>query len=229
MIPASPSPSHSAPQTARSSTIRSRQRRAVPGSSVALTITAAALLGLVACGSSQQSGGPGGGNDGTTSSGSSSSSSSSSGGGSGGGGSGLCFDYSTWDGTTPAVTFKVDVLPTFQQSCSLSYACHGSQAGPVDRPYLGPAMPDMATDADIQAIFNAIINADAVKANMKIVAPGDPDASFLMHKIDNTFLCEAVSCVAGGCGTSMPQGSPTLPLEKRDAIRRWIAQGSMMN
>lgn len=144
-------------------------------------------------------------------------------------GSNTCFDYAAFNGMTPAVSFKTDVLPTFQQSCGLSNSCHGDQAGPADRPYLGPAMGIMASAADITAIFNANVNADAVHASMKIVAPGKPEASFLMYKLDGSFSCSGVTCAAAGCGTSMPQGSGALSESSRDAIRRWIAQGAQNN
>lgn len=137
-----------------------------------------------------------------------------------------CFDYSSFDGMTPAVSFKADVLPTFQLSCGLSNSCHGDQAGPADRPYLGPATGITPSAQEIDAIFAANVNADAVHASMKIVAPGKPESSFLMHKIDNTLTCSVVTCTAAGCGTSMPQGSGTLAEGTRDKIRRWIAQGA---
>ena len=59
----------------------------------------------------------------------------------------------------------------------------------------------------------------------KIVAPGDPGKSFLMHKMDNSLKCETLTCGAK-CGGSMPLGSPTLSQDQRDTVRRWIAQGA---
>jgi hypothetical protein len=146
-------------------------------------------------------------------------------------GGAACYDYASFNGTTPAVSFKTDVLPIFRQSCGLSAACHGDQAGPVAQPYLGPpssgAMPPPATDTEIAAIFSANVNADAVKATgMKIVKPNDPENSFLMHKVDGSFSCDAVTCDGAACGTTMPQGGTMLSQANRDIIRRWIAQGA---
>jgi hypothetical protein len=146
-------------------------------------------------------------------------------------GGAACYDYASFNATTPAVSFKTDVLPIFRQSCGLSGVCHGDQGGPVAQPYLGPpatgAMPPPATDTEIKAIFAANVDADAVKApGMKIVKPSDPENSFLMHKVDGTLTCDAVTCDGAACGVSMPQGSGLLAQDKRDTIRRWIAQGA---
>ncbi len=143
------------------------------------------------------------------------------------GGDGACFDYASFEGMSPAVSFRTDVLPTFQNSCGLSASCHGNQAGPIAQPYLGPpTSAGTATDTDIDAIFAANVNVDSVKEmGMKIVAPGDPANSFLMHKVDNSLKCETLKC-GTNCGGSMPLGTPTLAQEQRDKIRRWIAQGA---
>ena len=140
-----------------------------------------------------------------------------------------CFDYTTFTGTTPAVTFKADVLPIFRLSCGLSTACHQSQSGPAGQPYLGPAKLDPdPTQADIDKIFAQNVDVTATKApTMKIVNPGSPQTSFLMHKVDGTLECSDVKCDAAGCGQLMPLGS-TSPMAEtdRDTIRRWIAQGA---
>jgi hypothetical protein len=133
-----------------------------------------------------------------------------------------CYDYTKFTGTTPTVSFKTDVLPIFQNSCGLATACHGDPAGPADRPYLG----DKATP-DIAKIFSANVGVASVEApTLKIVDPSKPEASFLMHKMDGTLTCATVKCAASGCGVSMPQGSDVLPQDKRDTVRRWIAQGA---
>lgn len=147
------------------------------------------------------------------------------------GGNAACYDYASFNGTSPTVSFKTDVLPIFRQSCGLSAACHGDQSGPAQQPYLGPpgagAMPPPATDSEIAAIFSANVNSDAVEApGMKLVKPNDPENSFLMHKVDGTLKCDAVTCDGTACGVAMPQGGTMLSQEKRDTIRRWIAQGA---
>ena len=136
-----------------------------------------------------------------------------------------CFDYGAFDGTTPVVGFKADVLPIFQGSCGISPGCHG--AGSPDRPYLGPPLSDMATAQNIADIFANTVDFAAFKEpGMSRVAPGDPEHSFLMHKLDGLLKCETLACAADkSCGGPMPEG-PKLPDDKLDTIRRWIAQGA---
>jgi hypothetical protein len=177
-----------------------------------LALSGSALVSLSACGGG--SGGTGGG------------------GGSGTGGSPepACFDYTGYDGTTPAVSFKTDVLPIFRTSCGLSASCHGSESGhPADQHYLGPRNSDPdPTEAQIQAIFDQNVGvASVINPDMKIVDPGHPESSFLMFKLDGV-KCETLTCAAkSACKTLMPQGN-TKPMDagKRDTIRAWIKQGA---
>ena len=149
-----------------------------------------------------------------------------------------CFDYAGFDGTTPATTFRADVLPLFVRSCGLSTSCHGDPSSPNDaatmgrRQFLGPpaTMASEVTDMQIDAIFAANVNKDSVKgAGMKVIAPGSPDQSFLMHKMDGLcgaeLKCEGVGA-GTGCGETMPQKASILPQAERDVVRRWIAQGA---
>jgi hypothetical protein len=167
------------------------------------------------------------------------------GGGSGGGGSttgtggttaaAACFDYTGWDGAAPAVSFKTDVLPLLRASCGLSASCHGSEAGPGGQHYYGASLSAGDLTADqIQKIFDQSVGvAAAANPAQKVVDPSHPEASFLMYKLDGDPaksqkpLCADLACSADdSCGTSMPQGGPILPEDKRDTIRRWIAQGA---
>lgn len=136
-----------------------------------------------------------------------------------------CFDYGAFDGSTPVVSFKTDVLPIFQGSCGISPGCHG--AGSPDRPYLGPPLSDTATAQNIADIFANTVDFAAFKEpGMSRVAPGDPEHSFLMHKLDGLLKCETLACSTDkSCGGPMPEG-PKLPDDKLDTIRRWIAQGA---
>ena len=151
----------------------------------------------------------------------------------GGGGAATCPDYSNFDGTTPAVSFKADVLPILQRSCGLAVSCHGDSSMPFkDRPYFGPNKKDMATDADIMAIFAGSVGVDSyVNPGMMIIKAGDPENSFLMYKLDDQLECDKLTCAATkACGGFMPSTSLTiLEQTERDAIRRWIAQGAKNN
>jgi hypothetical protein len=136
------------------------------------------------------------------------------------GGSAKCYDYSSFDSMSPAVQFQADVLPIFQQACGLSASCHGDGA-PAAQPYLGAT-----TSPDVMKIFDMNVNVDSMKEpGMKIIAPGDPEHSFLMHKMDGTLQCELLKC-GTACGGSMPLLAQPRPIEDRDKVRRWIAQGA---
>lgn len=138
-----------------------------------------------------------------------------------------CFNDSGFDATSPVVSFKTDVLPMFRASCGLSFACHGMEAAQPGQPFLGPSLVDPdPTPAQIAAIFAQIVGVPALKAAaMKRVDPGNPKTSFLMHKLDGTLTCVDLVCDVG-CGSSMPLGNNILPIDKRDTVRRWIAQGA---
>lgn len=139
-----------------------------------------------------------------------------------------CFDYASFNATAPAVSFQTDVLPIFRNSCGLSAACHGVEAGAPGQPYLGPPLADgAATQAQISAILTQIVGVDSTKAPAaKIVMANTPAKSFLMHKMDNTLTCAELTCGASGCGASMPLAGPMLSETDRDTVRRWIAQGA---
>jgi hypothetical protein len=139
-----------------------------------------------------------------------------------------CHDYSTFNKDSKVVSFKTDVLPIFRNSCGLSAACHQSQTGPAGQPFLGPAKLDPdPTQTDIDKIFAQNVGVTSTKAGaLKIVEAGNPEMSFLMHKMDNTLKCADVKCEAT-CGQLMPLGS-SAPLDAptRDTVRLWIAQGA---
>jgi hypothetical protein len=137
-----------------------------------------------------------------------------------------CFDYAGFDGASPPTSFRTDVLPLFQRSCGIGGAtCHGDGA-PMGQPYLGPAMGTMATDEQIAEIISATVGRPSTKGGgMQIISAGNPQQSFLMHKMDG--LCGAeLTCEGSACGDTMPQTGDLLPESERNVVRRWIAQGA---
>jgi hypothetical protein len=64
---------------------------------------------------------------------------------------------------------------------------------------------------------------------MNYVAAGDLAGSYLLHKMDGDQGQFDAKCAGGTCQSSMPQGSDILPADKRDVVRRWIAQGAQDN
>lgn len=147
-------------------------------------------------------------------------------------GGATCFDYAGFDGTTPMVSFKTDVLPIFRNSCGVGGAtCHGDPAASQGKLYLGPqnSAPE-PTQAEIDDIVASIVGSAAVAApSMKVIVASDASASFLMHKMDGTLKCSAVTCGGSGCGQAMPTGGALLAQADRDKVRRWIMQGATSN
>jgi hypothetical protein len=140
-----------------------------------------------------------------------------------------CFDYGCYQ-EGPTRSFASDVLPIFENSCALSASCHGDPSSPDPasgyRPYLGAVDPP----SDIALIFSTVVGQDSHNVTgMKMVDPGKPESSFLMHKMDHDLSCAALSCKDGDCGTGMPDGSDPLPAETRNIVRDWILQGAANN
>lgn len=144
-----------------------------------------------------------------------------------------CFNYECFEAPAEEVSFQADVLPIFEQSCALSTSCHGgTKNSPMEalryQPYLGEVDQE-ATPSDVPFILDAIVDKLSPTSALRIVAPGSPENSFLMHKMDGDLSCADLDCVDGDCGDSMPQASSALPRETRDVVRTWIAQGAQDN
>ncbi|APR80700.1 Hypothetical protein A7982_06047 [Minicystis rosea] len=206
-------------------------------SALACALGAGMTSSLTACGGGETggTGGAGGGTSSTTSTGGNAPTTTGTGGHTPADG---CFDYTGIDTTTPAVHFQADVLPILRLSCGLSSSCHGNPAGSGGQHFYGPKLSDPAPDAaTVQAIFDQSVDkASVANPDMKIIAPGDPGKSFLLYKLDgdpskqsdkDEVTCASLTCAADkSCLSAMPLGGPSLPTDKRDTIRRWIAQGA---
>ena len=107
--------------------------------------------------------------------------------------------------TTPAVSFKTDVIPIFQTSCSLSSSCHQLAAGGPGKLYLGGNAMD---PADPSGILKATVNVKSIELpSMNYVTPGMPEESFLMHKMDGDqcqflSMCSTAGSAPAQCAAS---------------------------
>ncbi len=145
-----------------------------------------------------------------------------------------CVEYeSDADLTTPTVSFGSDVVPIMNFSCGIAGStCHGTpEVVAQQRPYLG--LFDGGTDAS-QVISGIVGVKSQEDPSMNVVTAGDPDNSFLMHKVDWDQCTLAAQCAATktqytNCGQGMPYSSDQLPASNLDTIRRWIAQGAKNN
>jgi hypothetical protein len=133
----------------------------------------------------------------------------------------VCRDYvppATFDAQNPPVSFSRQVMPIFGNHCALP-SCHGSAFGSANGVYLG------GTDA--AAIHKRIVEVRSSELpTMSFVKAGDPRESYLLRKMDGSTCLLDAQCTDASCGQSMPRNDETLPIEQRDLVRRWIAQGA---
>jgi len=151
---------------------------------------AIAVLVLAGCGA--------GNGDGLDQNGNPLGSAGSTGGGGGGGG-----------GTLPPVSGLQPTLASIQTNvfsidCAVP-GCHGG-AGAQQGLRLDPGF----------AYGNLVNVASPRDPNLIRVIPGDPDDSFIIHKVEGTQTL----------GDRMPLGGPYLPQSTIDVIRQWIANGA---
>lgn len=71
--------------------------------------------------------------------------------------------------------------------------------------------------------YDALVDQDSVQSELKRVAPGNPEQSYLYHKLVGSHL------EAGGEGLQMPFAAPPLNDKQIDLVRRWILEGALNN
>lgn len=99
------------------------------------------------------------------------------------------------------------------RSCAFS-SCHGAAR----------AHPRLAADLAYEALTTGRSMQDP---SLRLVMPGDPSQSWIMHKLDGTMSSRPIcSDATRPCGTSMPQSSELLPAAERELIRTWIRLGA---
>lgn len=110
------------------------------------------------------------------------------------------------------VSFAADIQPIFTTNCALS-GCHtGSQ-------------PQAGQNLSAGQAYNNIVNvASTTLPTMDRVEPGQPEQSFLVHKIQGT-----QGPLGSNMGERMPFGGDKLPQSTIDLIRAWITQGAPNN
>ncbi len=114
------------------------------------------------------------------------------------------------NGGTP--TLSADVQPILSANCTSS-GCHGGTS-PAQGMNLGSAAQT----------FSNTVNVPSNEApNLDRVEPGQPDQSYLVHKIQGT------QASVGGSGQRMPLGGAALSQADIDKIRAWITAGAANN
>jgi hypothetical protein len=101
------------------------------------------------------------------------------------------------------LSFAADVEPILLASCS----CHTGST------------PAAGLDLSEGNGLAALVEAPATGADLDLVAPGDPQNSYLLHKLDGT------QADVGGAGARMPMGG-SLPDDDVIVIEDWIDAGA---
>lgn len=105
----------------------------------------------------------------------------------------------------PAAPSFAEVWPIFENRCATA-GCHENLSPPL--------MPDQAMS------WANMVGVPALSAAANYVEPGDPDGSYLWHKLVGT-----QSTVPGGGGLTMPYGGQMCASELQ-AIYAWILAGA---
>ena len=77
-----------------------------------------------------------------------------------------------------------------------------------------------APDLRAGSAYASLVNVSSTQSNLMLVSPGDPEASYLIHKLEGR---------AGIAGSRMPQGGPFLSSADIAVIRSWIQAGAPNN
>jgi hypothetical protein len=103
----------------------------------------------------------------------------------------------------PALSHAADVQPIWDRACT---RCHDSGG-------------DGGLSLTADNAYDELVNGPASQADMPLVTPGDPSASYLWHKLEGS------QDSVGGGGETMPEGD-SLSSSERATIEQWIAEGA---
>jgi hypothetical protein len=116
-------------------------------------------------------------------------------------------------------------MPVLTASCS-SASCHGVATGAQGGLFLGA---QLEKGADSAQVYQSLVGPMAGElGSMPYITAGDPQHSYVMHKLDGDQCMFADTCANQTCNDTMPRDGQ-LPVETRDIVRRWIAQGAQNN
>lgn len=108
-------------------------------------------------------------------------------------------------------TLSGSVQPIFTASCALS-GCHAG------------ASPQEGMNLSSGQAYDDIVNVPSNQSSLDRVEPGQPDDSYLVHKIQGT-----QGGTVGGTGEQMPLEGCCLSSAQIATIREWIAAGALEN
>jgi hypothetical protein len=129
----------------------------------------------------------------------------------------------TGEGGAPVLRAQVDTIVNF--SCAIS-SCHGRSPGQ------GHLFLPKRQAADAGAGMNGdwydqvVGVASQTNPSMQLVKPGDPAASWLVHKVGGDQCYFKDACAMGNCGDRMPQANLALDPADVATIVAWVREGA---
>ena len=149
------------------------------------------------------------------------------------------------------VSFSKDVIPIFQMSCTLASVCHGQMGNSAEENlYLGLNMLGLnmgGSMSDAQVVYKGLVGVPSKEdKSMDMVMAGDPQNSYLFHKMNDSqmtlntgmlasacmttaSMCSNCNSNYGPCGATMPYTGEQLPMATLCTIQNWIQQGAQNN
>jgi len=122
-------------------------------------------------------------------------------------------------GSKETAAFQVIQEQLFTSGCAVS-GCHQS---PSDATFAQHKLVLAEGLAHKNLINRPPVNQAAAQAGMSLVKPGDPDKSFLYHKI---FCDSYIHRSTENFGRQMPMGGNSVTRGQVELVRRWIAMGA---
>ncbi|MFN8543274.1 MAG: hypothetical protein U0807_03600 [Candidatus Binatia bacterium] len=135
--------------------------------------------------------------------------------GGGGGGGGTAKPAACRPPKVPTVSFASNIQPIFTASCAVSSACHAG------------AVPAQGLDLSPGKAYGQTVRVRAQQQNVPRIAPGKPNGSYVVSKIEGS---------AGIAGVVMPIGCPgqaqqgqCLTPDQLTALRTWVSECALDN
>ncbi len=108
------------------------------------------------------------------------------------------------------LSFAAHVETILDASCALG-GCHSASD------------PQEGMNLTAGAAYGSIVNVQSNQSSLLRIDPGEPDDSYLVHKIQGT------QNTVGGSGDRMPQGGPFLSTNQINIIRAWVSADAPNN
>jgi hypothetical protein len=149
--------------------------------------------------------------------------------------------------TSMPVSFKADVIPAFQQNCTLTSECHGQMNNSAEEDLFLGFDVGMGT-TDPMALYGMLVGVPSKEdPSMNLITAGDTSNSYLWQKVAATELtpptaltaaCMTATAMCSDCNSGTPcgglmpyDGEPLATSDPQNlcTIQSWITQGAKNN